>query len=377
MEQDANKTLPSSSPLLGFGNTTQTHLPRLGWWALVGAAAALLLAAALVYFPLSAKLLPADAPVLAVAKGGSQLPDLAPDVWRQAARSTSWPVIFGVAKSDQGFASFAVTSRFAVVSSAWHESTGLFTIWSDKPLILDHRLGFGFLAGSSFNLIWHPMFLSVDAGELAADKTLRISGPVQDGKWQTDLALPQGQGLQSSDADVLIDTQIMPEAWPAISQALKPYGIETDDLPVPSLVGWKYTDSDTPDIVLGFTAPPSSATLLKLASAAGLYDVVPYQLQDGTQALELKPPVGEIQALASSTPDMQKQTNFWLKNGNLIAGSTTQSQTEQNSCSPGGLIFKLSKNAVSKVFQSWNIANPTFNSFEIHDQDGRATVCIN
>jgi len=377
MDQEVPTVLPSGNHLLGFGENKQPPWLKLGLALL----SVLLVCGAAVFFVdrwvLKGISLPEQTPVLIAVRGQTELPEVLPRLWREAARATHLPLLLGLAKTENGWVPFAITSRFAGVSAPFRQAAGLAEVWSEQPLELKRQAEPWQLAKAAFSLCLHPAFLTADLGFFDNAQGRLVSGPVDGNSWRTDFSLPAGVAVNATDEDVVLDLAAFPEAWPAVISAMKVWGFEFDSLPRPEAIGWKYTDKARPDIRLDFSTPPATSTVLALAGSVGIFDISPYGLADNTQAEEMRLPLVYFQSMTSTQAQNPEWKSFWLKNENLVVSERSEAVPSTESCASGGLVFKLSRNAVNEIFKTLGIFGQASFNLEFHNTDNKLLVCKN
>jgi hypothetical protein len=349
MDPEIRVDLPSSSPIIAYGETRQ---PRGNKFLALFAGGFLLifLVAALIASLLIRVPLPDNTVLVATVHGGSSLPNGAPAVWQVAAHH---PILLGLAKGEHGLVAY----RVGLVSDQRTENSKIatwpFAISSDAPLSTNESRSIFEIIWSAIRLGNHQAYITLNTKPLT-EANEQITGFIDDGVWKTDVrtastntTLPPG--------DVSIDLTSQPDAWPAIrdmmAQAIP--GLTLNEQP--TTLGWTMA-TDTPRIVASYASTPSTSTLLAFAEAAGLHDENELALPDGSAAVEFEPPMNTILASGTAALTSASGTQLHISDQTISFGPTDNPNSPVNAgCISQPGIFALSGKAVQTILATWNI----------------------
>ena len=372
MEPQIYSNLPGSSPLLAYGEARGPNMrPKL----LAILAGSLVVGALVVGIALFLRMpvaFPTDAPLIMVVHGGIALPESFPTMWRDAAKQSSQPVLVGLARTENGFQPFALLPRWSNMPSANNVVEGATKIVSDVPLPLMRDLRMRDLSSLFFKLFRHPAYVQVSANGNIHDRTM--SGSLDGKTWRTETKLAVTSPRVLPDGDISLDLASLPDAWPAINDALARSGFLLDAKEMPGALGWTMTTGSSPILTLQYDDGLSTSTLLAVAAATGIYDEHPSILADGTYVAELRLPFTAIQALETATSS--DSTPLRLEGTTLYIGNKDETAHIEPICLAGRAIMRFSERAL----QNMTFAFPFLESFQVQDveiveNDGKLVVC--
>lgn len=287
--------LPPSNPLHGRGISYAYMLcPEGVFRILIGVAisAVIIISAMLMRWWIP---LPQHLVALAVVRGGTNLPQAFPSIWREELRTSQMPIFLGLARTSQRIEPFVVScTLLRCTIFPRHLSPSPRAIKSGESSA--HVLTWNRLAWIS-GLVFSPAYLRLDTHEIHPSLQEIVSGPINAfGQWKTNIRLPDASsfvsGLRSPlpQADIALDLERLPEAWPLLLNALRPRGIYLDILEKPSSVGLTFSSSSAPEIELHFAQGYATSTATHFAAAMGIFSTLPYRLADETVVEELRLP---------------------------------------------------------------------------------------
>lgn len=372
MEPEIYSNLPGSSPLLAYG---EARGPNLGPKLLAILAGSLVVGAFLVGIVLFLRLpvpFPKDAPLVMAVHGGIELPDNLPTLWRDAVKQSSQPVLVGLARTENGFQPFALLPRWSNMPSSNSVVEGVTKIVSDVPLNLSHDLRARDLSSFLLKLFRHPAYAQISATGNIHDRTM--SGSLDGKTWRTETMVTGSSPRALPDGDISVDLASLPDAWPAINDALARSGFLLDTKEMPSALGWTMTTGSTPILALQYDDGLSTSTLLAIAAATGVYDEHPSILPDGTYIAELRLPFTAIQALETATSS--GLTPLRLEGTTLYIGDRKETAHIEPICQEGRPIMRFSEPAM----QNMAFAFAFLESFQVQDVEmvesgGKLVVC--
>ena len=345
-QQPLNLELPQANHLLGFKEDKRPS--RLWFWLIVLASLAICGTAAFLLGKslLDQAKLPKDTVAWVLLRRGTELPEVAPRIWREATKDTRWPLIIGIAKDEQGWLSFAITHRWNDSFSATKKYSWLLVTAGDRDSATK-RLDTQGAIQATFSLLTHSAYARLELNQLDPSLDFRLQGPIDGRIWRTNLPLKETTNILPTDKEGSIDLDAWPDAWPAINTELKQMLNGTEVAERPSFISWTVASGTTRLIDLGFNQAPATSTVYSLAGALGVYDEATLTIPDGSSLVELRWPTKKLegQQIRFDKPGF---TILGLRNENMIISKQIQ-RTERPTCDTGKITAFFSGHALEKL----------------------------
>lgn len=287
--------LPQGNHLLGFKEDKRPSRQRFWLFGLISLA---VVGMAVFFFArhiMNSVALPKNTIAWALVRGGQNLPDTYPQVWRTSAAGTRLPLILGLVKDDRGWIPYATTNRWNAGGDSLRNQIGPLVIFSDRNLAEVERLDNETLWTAALSLFRHQAFAVADLKYLDPSFDSKIMGPIDADGWQTDLHLTDSPVESPTDKDASINLDVWPQAWPSINQEL---GQRLNGVGIaerPTYISWNASTDTQALIDLGYAQAPATSTIYNLAGALGLSDEKSMELPDGSSLMELRWPINQLE----------------------------------------------------------------------------------
>lgn len=373
MESDIQTQLPEGSPLLAYGQsgTRQTKTVLAVIAAGVVLLGILCLIWALGFWNIA---LPEQTIALAAIHGRTELPESAPELWRQAAEQTSHPLLLGLARKTDEWVPFVLGVRSDPIVGEFQAHEWLLLLQSTEAIEQTRLHSFRSLLNLVRSLKSHRAFLSLSLEAPTSSSTpLVIRGPIDGTTWTTDAPLTIPAHTFSA-ADLNLNIAALPDSWSTLVSTLSPHPLPIPLEEEPLALSWTMSQGTREQLELEFEAPPSTSTRQALEAAAGIFGVRPYSLPDQTLAQELTPPLAESQTLSTSTMSALDEDKKRVTLGGPIAFPVDLGSP----CAPEPFALRLSQTSMNAVLEQLGLSlRFPGKSFIVASKEGKAIFCIN
>lgn len=376
MEPEIHSTLPNGSPLLAYG---QERIPRR---KLIGRILfgffSILIAGFVGWFLFLAQMqLPAHTFVIAVVPSHTKLPDSYPLLWKQAAESSSHPLILGLEADGTQLVPFTLGLTFDHVFATDIRMQGLLLLQSAKPVTDVVASPLRSVVVPLFSLFKHQAFVRMDLNLFGTGSPEVVEGPVDRNIWMTQVTVRNpGDLVPLPVGDVRLSVQALPEAWDFVQESLTRSAMPVSLDERPEALAW--TEGATSSLlILRFANQPATSTRLALASAVGWYDVVQRALPDGTIVQELHPPIEKISKtqVSSTAPN----TGYVASGTTVQIGALDKEHVDfSQACGTGVDLFSLKGQALQQLVNHFGLhQDAMFTDLLLFaDPSGKVGVCL-